>query len=190
MTDVGIVQAMITGETLTMLWSSVVLMTSIGFAFFLKWQLAVVILIVMVIYAASYYSFAQRIRSANLELRELMELVTGRLQERLAGVRLVKTYCRERDETTAFLASTERALHFGMRNQMLQVTLNATARVIAGVGSTVVYCGAAWYVLHRQMHYGDLTAVDAFFWQAMWPAIDLTWSPGSLRRRWSVWSAS
>ena len=99
----------------------------------------------MLIYAASYYRFAQRIRSANLELREIMDLVTGRLQERLAGVRLVKTYCRERDETAAFLASTDRALQFGMRNQMLQVSLNSTTRLIAGIGSTVVYCGAAWY---------------------------------------------
>ena len=180
MTDVGIVQTLITGETLGILSSSVVLFTSIGFAFAIKWQLALVILSIMLIYAASYYRFAQRIRSANLELREIMDLVTGRLQERLAGVRLVKTYCRERDETAAFLASTDRALQFGMRNQMLQVTLNSATRLIAGIGSTVVYCGAAWYVLHRQMSYGDMQAVDNFFWQAAWPAINLTMVAGQI----------
>jgi len=180
MTDVGIVQTLITGETLGILSSSVVLFTSLGFAFAIKWQLAVIILFIMLIYAASYYQFAQRIRSANLELREIMDMVTGRLQERLAGVRLVKTYCRERDELADFLASTDRALQFGMRNQMLQVTLNSTTRLIAGIGSTIVYSWAAWYVLHRHMTYGDMQAMDNFFWQAAWPAINLTMVAGQV----------
>jgi subfamily B ATP-binding cassette protein MsbA len=147
MTDVGLVQQMITGETLGIVSNLVILVFGLGLAFYLNWHLALVLVFMLVLYTINYYRFGQRIRAANLELREIMDQVSGRLQERLAGVRLVKTYCRERDETEAFLNSTDRALQFGQRGQMLSVSLSATARLIGGIGSTIIYCGAAWYIL-------------------------------------------
>lgn len=180
MTDVGIVQNLLTGETLGILSNIVALIFSLIVMFLLNWKLTLIVILMVILYSLNYMKLAKRIRSANLELRDIMDQVTGRLQERLAGVRLVKNYRREHDETEAFLASTDRALQFGMRNQMLQVTLNATARIIAGIGSTIVYCGAAWFVLHGKMTFGSMQAIDSFFWQAAWPAINLTMVAGQI----------
>ncbi len=177
MTDVGQVQALITGEALSIFSNVAMLLFGLGLAFWLRWELALVIIVILVLYSFNYYLFARRIRSANLELREIMDQVTGRLQERLAGVRLVKTYCRERDETEAFLASTDRALQFGLRGQMLSVSLNATARFIGG---TVVYCWAAWFVLHGTITYGTMYAMDTYFWYAVTPAVNLTMVAGAI----------
>lgn len=180
MTDVGIVQTMVTGETLGIVSSLVALLFALMVAFYLSWPLALLLLLMLTLYAINYAKFAQRIRHANLDLREIMDQVTGQLQERLAGVRLVKTYGRERDETKAFLASTDRALQFGFRSQMLTVHLNATARVISGVGSTVIYCAAAWLVLRHQLTYGDMVALDTYVWMAINPAISLTMVAGTI----------
>ncbi len=180
MTDVGQVQALITGETLGIFSNAAMLLFGLALAFWLRWELALVIIVILILYSFNYYLFARRIRSANLELREIMDQVTGRLQERLAGVRLVKTYCRERDETEAFLASTDRALQFGLRGQMLNVSLNATARFIGGIGSTVVYCWAAWFVLHGTITYGTMYAMDTYFWYAVTPAVNLTMVAGAI----------
>ena len=180
MTDVGMVQNLVTGETLGIVSSVVALIFSVGVAFTLNWKLALVVVLMVTLYTINYYKFAQRIRNANLDLREIMDSVTGRLQERLAGVRLVKTYCRERDETDEFLASTDRALQFGMRGAMLSISLSSTARIISGIGSTVVYCGAAYFVLKGEMTYGDLYALDNYVWQAINPAVNLTMVAGTI----------
>lgn len=180
MTDIGTVQQLITGEALGIFSNTVMLLFGLGLAFWLRWQLALVLIVILILYSVNYYLFARRIRSAYLDLREIMDQVTGRLQERLAGVRLVKTYCRERDETEAFLASTDRALQFGLRGQMLNVSLSATARIIGGIGSTVVYCWAAWFVLHGTMSYGDMYAMDTYFWYAITPAVNLTMVAGAI----------
>ncbi len=180
MTDVGIVQNLITGEVLSILSSVIALFFNLGMVFYLKWEIGLVLLVILLLYIINYHKFAGRIRSANLELREIMDQVTGRLQERLAGVRLVKTYCRERDETDAFLASTDRALQFGMQTQMLSVSLNASARIIGGIGSTVVYCWCAYFVLHNTLTYGSMTAVDSYLWMTVWPAISLTTVAGTI----------
>lgn len=174
MGDVGIVQNLVTGETLGIVSNCVALVFCLGFSFYLNPVLALALLISVGLCAVNYFKFAQLIRRANLELRDVMDEVSGQLQERLAGVRLVKTYCRERDETSAFLASTDRALQFGMRSQMLSVSLSATVRLIGGIGSTVVFCGGVWYNLAGTMTFGDLQAINTFFWLAMNPAINLT----------------
>jgi ABC-type multidrug transport system fused ATPase/permease subunit len=118
-----------------------------------------------------------------------MDSVTGRLQERLSGVRLVKTYCRERDETNEFLASTDRALEYGLRTQMLSVSLNATSRIIGGIGSTLVFSLSAAFILLRDYSmrmlghyttYGDMVMVDNYLWMATWPAINLTTIAGQI----------
>jgi subfamily B ATP-binding cassette protein MsbA len=134
----------------------------------------------MILCAANYYKYSQLIRRANLQLRDVMDEISGQLQERLAGVRLVKTYCRERDETSSFLASNDRAQQFGMRTQMLNVSLGTNARLIGGIGSTAVYCGAVWFILKGRLNYGDLQALDTYFWQAMNPAINLTLVAGTI----------
>ncbi|MEI7834648.1 MAG: ABC transporter ATP-binding protein, partial [bacterium] len=115
MTDVGIVQNMVTGETLGILSSGGMLIFGVAMAFHINSRLAWGVILAIVLCALNYQKYSRLIRSANLELREMMDEVTGTLQERLAGVRLVKTYCRERDETNAFLASTDKALEIGMR---------------------------------------------------------------------------
>lgn len=180
MTDVSIVQNLLTGETLGILSNIVALAFSLIVMFLFSWKLTLVVLVMVVLYTLNYVKLVKRIRSANLELREVMDQVTGRLQERLAGVRLVKTYTRERDETEAFLASTERALQFGMRSSMLSVSLGVTANLISGIGSTVVWCGALWFVLHGEMSYGDMLAMDTYVWQAIGPAVSLTMVAGSI----------
>ncbi len=180
MTDVGQVQNLLTGETLGILSNIVALAFSLAVMFYFKWQLALIVIVMVTLYSLNYYQLAMRIRSANLELREIMDQVTGRLQERLSGVRLVKTYRRERDETDAFLASTDHALQSGMRSQMLNVSLSTTASLISGLGSTVVWCSALWYVLHGQMQYGDMIAMDTYVWQAIGPAVNLTMVAGTI----------
>ncbi len=189
MTDVGIVQTMITGETLTILSSGVALIFNLAIVFIINPYLGAIVIVMLVIYVLSYMKFSAQIRNANLELREIMDSVTGRLQERLAGVRLVKTYCRERDETNEFLASTDRALEYGLRTQMLSVSLTATSRIIGGVGSTIVFALSVIFILLKDTSmrlighyttYGDLVMVDNYLWMATWPAINLTTIAGQI----------
>ena len=189
MTDVGIVQTMITGETLTILSSGVALIFNLAMVFIINPYLGAIVIVMLIIYILSYLRFSNQIRQANLELREIMDSVTGRLQERLAGVRLVKTYCRERDETNEFLASADRALEYGLRTQMLSVSLNAASRIIGGIGSTLVFSLSATFILLKSYSmrllghhttYGDLVMVDNYLWMATWPAINLTTIAGQI----------
>jgi subfamily B ATP-binding cassette protein MsbA len=180
MGDVEIVLRMATGETLATVSSLVALLFCTGMTFYLNWKMALGMVVMVIFYALNYRVYAERIRQANLSLREIIDGVTGHLQERIAGVRLVKIYCRERDETTSFLASTERALQVGMRSQMLNVSLSTTARLIGGMGSGLLWSCGAWFVLRGWMTFGSLQAFNVYLWGAITPAINLTMVAGGL----------
>lgn len=180
MGDVGVVQRMITGQALSTLSSAVALFFCTGMAFFFSWKLSLIMVAMLLCYMGNYHFYSQRIRRANLSLREIMDDVTGHLQERIAGVRLVKIYCRERDETGAFLASTEQALQSGMRTQMLSVTLWNNVQLISAIGGGMIGCGAAYLVLQQQMTYGKMLALTNYVGGAVWPAIMLTMIAGTL----------
>jgi len=180
MGDVGVVQRMVTGETLGIVSSLVALVFCSALVVSINWQLSLIMAGMIAFYVINYHRFSGRIRAANLELRELMDDVTGQLQERIAGVKLVKIYCREKDETDAFLVSTESALRFGMRSQLLAVSLSASARLISNLGSTLIWCGSGWFVLQGQMTYGSLLALNAYVSGAVSPAVNLTTVAGNL----------
>ena len=180
MGDVGVVQRMVTGETLGVVSSLVALVFCAAMVISINWQLSLIMVGMIAFYVINYHRFARRIRAANLELRELMDDVTGQLQERIAGVKLVKIYCREKDETDAFLVSTESALRFGMRSQLLSMSLSVSARLISNLGSTFIWCGSGWFVLQGQMTYGSLLALNAYVGGAVTPAVNLTTVAGHL----------
>jgi len=191
MGDISIVQQMVTGETLGIVASTVQLAFATGIVFTFNWILGIPMLLMLVLYTANYRKYALRIRGANLDYREIMDTVAGQLQERLAGVRLVKTYCRERDETSTFLATTDRALQHAMHSTMLSVTLGSVARIISGYGSVIIWSGCAWFVLDpemsmsllgRHMTYGDMQAVNTYVNTAIGPAVGLTMVADSLVR--------
>lgn len=180
MGDVGVVQRMVTGQTLGTVSNLVALVFCTGMAFYLNWMLSLIMVLLVAVYTINYRVYAHRIHQANLELRATMDEVSGNLQERIAGVRLVKIYCREHDETGAFLASTQGALQTGLRTQMLSVTLWNNAQLIGAIGGGAIWCGAAALVLMQRMTYGEMVALNSYVWGAIWPFISLTMVAGSL----------
>ena len=180
MGDVGVVQRMITGQTLSTLSSAVALFFCTGMAFYFNWQLSFIMIAIIVAYAINYHYYANRLHRANLDLRDIMDDVSGHLQERIAGVRLVKIYCRERDETRAFLNSTEHALQEGMRTQMLSVTLWNNAQLIGALGGGIIWCLSAYLLLMHKMTYGVMLALSNYVNGAVWPALMLTMVAGTL----------
>jgi len=174
MGDVNIVQNMITGEALSIFASLVGLIFAIVCSFMINPIIASLMLVSLVCCSFSYYYYTGRIRSANIELRDQMDDMSGKLQEKIAGVRLVKNYGRANAETENFLASNVKVQEFGLRSQILSVSLNTYVRLFSGIGSSVCAALSIYFVLKGYMTFGDFQALNLFFWFALNPAINLT----------------
>jgi len=123
--------------------------------FYLNWQLTAVTLVFLGVFAGGMAYAFQRLRPVFRERNKINAAVTGRLNETLGGVRVVKSYVAERREELAFT----RGVHLLFRNIAKSITgvsaIGALSTVVVGaIGSLVVIVGG------RSMLSGAMTLGD------------------------------
>jgi ABC-type multidrug transport system fused ATPase/permease subunit len=103
-----------------------------------------------------------RIRPIFRERGKINAEVTGRLTESLAGVRVVKGYHAEAQESKVFAAGTQRLLDNVLKSLTAMSLMSLSATVLKGlVGATVMYIGAR-EILAVKLTLGDFFTFNAF----------------------------
>jgi subfamily B ATP-binding cassette protein MsbA len=120
--------------------------------------LAVVLLAVFVV--ALYFAFGT-LRPIFRQRSILNAEVTGRLAETLGGIRVIKGYHREAEESSVFSGGVKRLLDNILKTLTAMAFMGLSGSLLTGlVGATVIYVGA------RQVLAGTMTAGDLFSYTA------------------------
>jgi ATP-binding cassette, subfamily B, bacterial len=151
--DVASLDQLLGGGFVNVLQDSVTLFAAMFIMFRLNAHLALVALVVYPIYIANYLLFIGRIKKNSHEVREQREVIYGDLQEKLAGVQVVKSYAKERYEVRQFVGETRSLLSLNVRASMLSTALWTIAEFIGAIGTALLL----WYGGHLVMS-GKLTA--------------------------------
>ena len=133
-------------------------------------KLTLVVLVGMTLYILNYKLMVPRIRKVQRRYRRQMDNLSGMAQERLAGVIVVKSFGRERQESRGFVRknfTAERVFH-RYRSLNLRYSLLSTA-VTWGTYGVVILFGAL-LAIRGQITYGLVTAVTAFAMRLLTPA--------------------
>ena len=96
MDDVGAIQVFVTSQTFTIVTD---LGTTLAVAALLlswDWRLAVVVVVVVPLFALNFRFFLRRIRATNTIIREKMDLIFGNLKAKLDGTIVIKAYAQSR----------------------------------------------------------------------------------------------
>jgi subfamily B ATP-binding cassette protein MsbA len=142
--------------------SIVTAVLALGFLLYLNWQLtAVTILVLAVFGVAMSYAF-KTLRPLFRERGKITAEVTGRLNQALGGVRVVKTYTAERREDLIFT----KGAHSLFRNIAKSMTgVSATTAfssvVIGAIGIVMIVVGGH-AIVNKTMTLGDLFAYIFF----------------------------
>lgn len=174
MGDVGVVQQLLNAQTIQLFGDIIVFGFSLAVAFTIDTFLAALLVVVVMLYVTAYHVFSRRIQQSTHSMRAVNDLLVGRLQETLNGVRHVRIFTREMRERETYLERTQAGLKHGFASGLNTVGLSATCNVIAGYGSTSIYALAAWYVLNGRITLGELLALNTYVWMALNPALRLT----------------
>ncbi len=174
MSDVAMVQNMITGNTITMVTDIISFCLATVIIFSLSWKLSVVLLGILPLYLLNYKFFMRKIRQTNISYRFQMDQITNTLQERISGTQLVRTFVKERAETQQFLTDTRRSLNYAMRGVIYSASFSTASRVINGIGSSVLFCLGCYLVIRGEITYGAVTAFMAYAQRLLGPALRFT----------------
>lgn len=154
-------------------------LVSMAFLFYLNWQITIVTLVVLAVFGfVLSYAFKQ-LRPLFRDRGEIEAEVTGRLNEGLGGIRIVKAYTAEKREELSFA----RGAHKLFRNIAKSMTgVSATGSfaslVIGAIAVVMIYFGGSAVIANIQnpangMTSGDFTMYIAFTIFMVMPIVDL-----------------
>jgi len=128
----------------------------------LDWQLALVVLIPLPFMAFGLRRFNQRARPIYRRVRDRLGDINARLQDDLAGIRVIQAFGQEGAELARFSSVSERYYRERVRGVRTWSTFFPTLHFLAAVGGALVLGFGARRVVGGQLSLGTLVAFIAY----------------------------
>jgi len=157
--DVALVQGAMTSAISGMIRDAVTVVALVLVVFYRDWRLA---LIAMVIFPLAIYpllNFGKRLKRYSRRMLVSLEDITGRLNETITGIRIVKAFAMEDYERGRFRQENEKLFNSFMRRFKVRAVSNPVMETLGGLGG-VRHCDLRRIPSHkRPVHAGDILLV-------------------------------
>ena len=154
--DVGQVNQLITGAFVTIVQDVVTLGGVLLVLFLQDWRLALLALTVYPVYIVNYLVSKRALTDNAAKISELRGVIYSDLQEKLAGMQVVKSYAQERSEIRNYVSLNRDNLDLNIAQSKLGTGLWVRAEFITAIGTAIVLCAGGWSVVQGTMRTGDL----------------------------------
>jgi subfamily B ATP-binding cassette protein MsbA len=135
---------------------------ALGVLFYLNWVMTCAILVLLVAFGAGMTTAFNKLRPIFRERGKINAEITGRLNETLNGVRVVKAYGTERREQVVFAKGVHR-LFRNIASSITGVSLTTSgSTVVVGLVGFVIFAIGGPAVVRGQMTLGQLMSYTAF----------------------------
>ncbi|WP_418723637.1 ABC transporter permease, partial [Dysosmobacter welbionis] len=135
--DVTNIQNMVAMALRLLVRSGVMVVASLAVALYIRWQLAIILLIIVPIVALVLAILMKVCMGLFRAMQHRLDQLNETVQENLVGIRVVKSYVREEFEKTKFKASNDAFTQAGM-NVSLRIILMQPMMMIGISAATVL----------------------------------------------------
>ncbi len=140
------------------------------FLFYLKWQLAIVVLLVLPILVFCVRFFARKIRVLSHQGMEQQANVTRTVQESLSATSLIKAFSSEKSTVKRIMSELRRAFRIGMERITINSAANLAIGLVPEISRLIVLAAGAYWVITDQWTLGSLLAFQAYIGYVYGPA--------------------
>jgi ATP-binding cassette, subfamily B, multidrug efflux pump len=141
----------IIGDILSMLVIAVTM-------FLLQWQLALMLMLMLVPVTGLIIYFQQQYRKANYKSREELSALNSMLQENISGINIVQLFRRERFNGEMFSEVNKRYVREVDQTIFYDSAVSATLEWISLAAIAAVLALGGWLVLGKSLSFGVLSA--------------------------------
>jgi ATP-binding cassette subfamily B protein len=160
------------------MYSTNTLLTAIGTLVLMSrihWQLTLLALATMPLVAVATTVFGRRIHHLFERVQEQFSSLSSRVQENLAGVRVVRAYVQERAERAAFDASSDEYVDRNRRLVLWTASFHPLLQALVGVGFVLVLWRGIGLVTGGRISVGEFVSFNFFLAELVWPMIAIGW---------------
>lgn len=162
--DVGSMEQLVTHVSDHVLTDILNLVVTIAILFALSCRLALVALIPVPFLMVIIWRFSGKIRPVYREVRDRMGKMTAKLQDNIAGIRVIKAFHTEGEESDRFERENREYYDMQIKGMRLWTTAFPLVRFVQGTGHILV-TGVGGYMLLQpepSISLGDLFAFNAY----------------------------
>ncbi len=116
------------------------------------------------------------------EAQEVYDRIAGRVEEDLAGIRVIKAFGLEDRERARFLAMNQEYIQKNLRLALVEGPMHATMSLLMGVAALVVLFLGGREVIEGRMSVGEFVQFNAYLALLTWPVLGIAWVLGLFQR--------
>ncbi len=141
--------------------------------FYLNWRLTCVILLVLAVFGVAMARAFKHLRPLFRERGKITGEITGRLNQTLGGIRVVKAYVAEKQEESVFSSNVDR-LFDNVRRSMTGVSMTtAISTAIVGLIGVLLTIVGGKAILAGTMSLGDFVMYLVFIGLVVGPVVQI-----------------
>jgi ABC-type multidrug transport system fused ATPase/permease subunit len=171
--DVGGVQWFFSQAVISILTSVVRFIGGVAFLFYLQWQLALAVVVLLPFLIVALRYFSGKMRTLSHEQMEQQANVSRNLQESLASTTLIKTFASEKRTLGRMISEWKAAQQLGMEQTMVGSLANLLIGALPSLANAVVLIAGAYWVIKGIWTFGSLTAFQSYLGYVYGPAMSL-----------------
>ncbi len=160
----------------------VVMLAALALMLKLSPRLTLFVLLPVPVVAWAVRYFGQVIHERYEKIQALLASLSARVQENLAGVRVIRAYSQEVPETRAFEVLNRDYMTKNLQLVRTWSLFYPALEVLIGLTFLLVLWQGGLLVLHRQISLGALMAFYAYMGLLIWPMIALGWVTNIFQR--------
>jgi ATP-binding cassette subfamily B protein len=173
--DTGAVRMAAGPAVMYLVNTAVTFVFALGMMVWISPRLALIAMIPMVALPAIVLGFGRVIHRRYEEIQEQFASLSTFVQENLSGVRIVRAYNRERDQTNRFAAYNDDYRARNMRLARTSGGFHPLLSLVSGVAMVLVTGLGGLEVMAGRITLGDFVAFSMYLGMLVWPMIALGW---------------
>jgi subfamily B ATP-binding cassette protein MsbA len=156
--DVGVIQNVATSVPVDLAKQVVTLLGGLAILLYMNWKLCLLVLGVVPFVVLTAKVFGRRLKRLSTQVQDELADISTILEEVISGIRIVRSFVRERYEASRFTRQVRRATQVALEKAKVMAYFIPVITVLTLVGAA----GVLWYggqqVIHGTMTPGDLVA--------------------------------
>jgi subfamily B ATP-binding cassette protein MsbA len=156
--DTSLLQSAITDDLVALLRQGITLIGAAILLFWLDWRLTVIILLGIPFITLTMVWLGRKIRRESKAVQDALAKSASVVEETTAGVRIVKSFTRERYEIERFSRAVNEIYTAAMQRAKISATLGPIIGFLAFASITITLWFGAYEVIQGQLTAGDLVA--------------------------------
>ncbi len=173
-TDVARLEQMIIGSLVNVASNTFTILFIMGVLFLMNPVIAMVSLILLPLQLVNFIYFRNKITEQNIDLSEKMSEISANLAETLNGVRVVKSFAKERSENRSFISHMRPVLDLTVNMNMKGVFCWIFAELISILCVIIVIAAGASRVMNGSMTIGEFVAFYTYLSMLLGPIVALS----------------